>query len=37
MNETNGDETDALLRTINADLERMPVEEFLAVWGHLKP
>jgi len=31
------DEADALLRAINADLERMPVEEFLAEWGHLKP
>lgn len=29
------DEADALLRTINADLERMSVEEFLAEWGHL--
>lgn len=31
------DEADALLRTINADLERMTVEEFLAEWGHLRP
>jgi hypothetical protein len=31
------DEADALLRAINADLERMTVEEFLAEWGHLKP
>lgn len=30
------DEADALLRAINADLERMSVEEFLAEWGHLK-
>ncbi|AWB94873.1 hypothetical protein DCE93_03700 [Agromyces badenianii] len=29
------DEADALLRAINADLERMTVEEFLAEWGHL--
>lgn len=31
------DEADALLRTVNDDLERMSVEEFLAEWGHLKP
>lgn len=30
-------EADQLLQTINADLERMSVEEFLAEWGHLKP
>ena len=30
------DEADALLRAINADLERMSVEEFLAEWGLLK-
>ncbi|MRG60892.1 hypothetical protein GE115_13605 [Agromyces sp. CFH 90414] len=29
------DEADALLRTINADLDRFSVEEFLAEWGHL--
>ncbi|GAA1503418.1 hypothetical protein BJ978_003166 [Agromyces terreus] len=31
------DEADALLRTINDDLARMSVEEFLDEWGHLKP
>jgi hypothetical protein len=31
------DEADRLLQTINADLERLTVEEFLAEWGHLKP
>lgn len=31
------DEADMLLQTINADLERLTVEEFLAEWGHLKP
>ncbi|MDQ0892935.1 hypothetical protein QFZ26_000490 [Agromyces ramosus] len=29
-------EADALLRTINADLERMSGAEFLGEWGHLK-
>jgi hypothetical protein len=31
------DEADRLLQTINADLDRLTVEEFLAEWGHLKP
>lgn len=31
------DEADRLLQTINTDLERLTVEEFLAEWGHLKP
>ncbi|KQM82989.1 hypothetical protein [Agromyces sp. Leaf222] len=31
------DEADALLRTINEDLERLSVEEFLDEWGHLRP
>ena len=30
------DEADALLKAINADLESMSVEEFLAEWGDLK-
>ena len=29
------DEADALLKAINADLDSMSVEEFLAEWGHL--
>ncbi|ANJ26488.1 hypothetical protein [Agromyces aureus] len=31
------DEADALLRTINEDLARLSVEEFLDEWGHLRP
>ncbi|MDR5698826.1 hypothetical protein [Agromyces aerolatus] len=31
------DEADMLLRTINADLERLSVEDFLAEWVHLTP
>jgi hypothetical protein len=31
------DEADALLKAINADLDSMSVEEFLAEWGHLGP
>lgn len=31
------DEADMLLQTINADLDRLTVEDFLAEWGHLKP
>jgi hypothetical protein len=31
------DEADMLLQTINADLDRLSVEDFLAEWGHLKP
>ncbi|UOE45721.1 hypothetical protein [Agromyces larvae] len=29
------DEADALLRAIQADLDRLSVEEFLTEWGHL--